>query len=220
MLKPPDRHDCEAFRRRYERGMDDPHLSSCEDCRRFAEFVDSLARVGYRAPLEETLRARLRGVPAAVAHGVRPFPRLPDLPISAGLEQRLRAIGRPATSSARRASLPIWIRSPRYAVAASYLLTLLVAGTIGNPAAWASETANRFERVGVVLHSVEAGGRERVDSLRERVSEGYAVGREWIRASGETLLGRWQELVEASEESETNPEVEPVQDRVDLDSNP
>ncbi len=220
MLRPPDRRDCEAFRQRYERDMDDPHLSSCDDCRRFAEFVDSLARVGYRAPLEDTLRTRLRGVPAAVAHGMRPFPRLPDLPMPAGLEDRLRAIGRPATSTGRRESLPIWIRSPRYDVAASYLHTLLIAGTIGNPAAWATETASRFERVGVVLYSVEAGGRERVGSLRERLSEGYAVGRERIRASGESLRGRFEELVERFDEAETNPEVEPVENRVDLDSNP
>lgn len=207
MLKPPMRPECELFRRHYERGATDPHLKRCDDCRRFAEFVDGLAAVGYRAPLEEELRGRLRGLPATSDHGIESFPRLPDLPMPTGLKERLRQIPRRPAPTAEPASLPIWIRSPRYAVAASYLLTLLIAGTLGNPAALAADAASRFDRVGVVIETVEANSRERVAGIGERVAEGYAVGKEWIRASSASLRGRWHELVERFEEPAINEEV-------------
>lgn len=204
MLKPPQTPspECEAFRRRYERGITDPHLESCAACRRFAAFVDSLARVGYRAPLEDELRARLRDVPAAAGGAPQPLPRLPQLPLPPSLAVRLRRIAR--RGAAR--PVPIWIRSPRYAIAASYLLTLLIAGTLGNPAAFATETASHIDRFGVVIQSVEARSRETVGGLGEHLVEGYAVGKELVRASRSSLVTRCRELVERYVQQETTDE--------------
>lgn len=198
-------HECEAFRQRYERGAADPHLERCTACRRFAEFVDGLARVGFRAPLEDELRTRLREVPSHAGGAPEALPRLPELPLPAGLGVRLRAIARRQRTQTKTTT-PIWIRSPRYAVAASYLLTLLIAGTVGNPAAWASQTASRFERVGMIIESVEAHGRERVGGLGERIAEGYAVGKEWMRASRSSLAERWRGLAETFDAEETTDE--------------
>jgi hypothetical protein len=200
VLKP----ECERFQRLYEHGrgtghVGAGHLEECEECRRFAAFVDGLSRLGLASPLGDELRARLRGVPEATL-GVVAFPRVPSLPLPARLEQRLRRIARQGI----RETLPIWIRSPRYAIAASYLLALLVTATVGNPAAWAGEAGERLDRFGSAWVSVRATGLEAWSGVEEATRESLSVTEEILRVSGSSLRARWLELVDSLQEPETS----------------
>lgn len=199
MLRP----ECERFQRLYERGQRDAHLAECADCRRFVELVDGLSRLGLAAPLGDDLRARLRRVPEDEA-GIPAFPTLPSLPLPATLERRLRRIARQGV----RQSLPIWIRSPRYAIAASYLLTLLVAGTLGNPAAWAGEVGQRLGRVESAWHVVRTTGHEAWTEIEEATVENLTLTEDFLRASKSSLRARWLELVESLQEQETTDEAD------------
>ena len=199
MLKP----ECERFQRYYERGRRGPHADRCDDCRRFAEFVDGLAELGLSDPLAERLRARLRRLPLEEA-GIPVPPQVPQLPLPAGLDRRLRRIARPAA----RETLPIWIRSPRYAVAASYVLTLLIAGTLGNPAAWAGEAGQRLDRFESTWQSVRQAGRARWtetwSGVEGRIDENVSTTQDFLRASKSSLRARWLELVESLREEDTH----------------
>ena len=199
MLKRPEdlAPECREFQRHYERGRRDDHLETCAECRSFVEFVDGLRRLGTSTPLADSLRERLRGLPAR-EEGVPTFPTVPQLPLPAALAQRLRRIAR---QGARE--LPIWIRSPRYAIAASYLLTLLIGGTLGNPAAWAASAASPLETVGAKLQQVQANGRETWSGVGETAAESINLTKDYLRASASSLHARWTELVASMNDSET-----------------
>lgn len=199
MLKP----ECRRFQSRYERGQRDAHLASCAECRQFVDFVDGLGQLGLSTPLADDLRARLRRVPQ-VEQGIPAFPRVPRLPLPARLEARLKQIARLGV----RKTLPIWIRSPRYAIAASYLLTLLVAGTLGNPAAWAGEAGQRLDKVGSAWQSVQSTGRETWTGIEERTVENLSITKDFLRASKSSLRARWLELVDSFREQETTDEAD------------
>jgi len=201
MLKP----ECLELRRTYERGHTDPHLTTCAECKAFADFVDGLAQLGMRAPLGGALRERLRELPEREEGRARAIPRLPMLPLPAALERRLKQIARLATG---REELPIWIRSPRFAIAASYLLTLLFAGTVGNPAAWGESAASQFDRVGIAIESAQVGGRRTLQGFEERAVEGFALTRELYRTSKSSLKANWLEFVESIKDTETTDESE------------
>ena len=115
-----------------------------------------------KAPLGDSLRRRLRDLPEGEERQALAASQLPMLPLPLALKQRLQHIGRVP----KKAELPIWIRSPRFAIAASYLLTVLIGATIGNPAALASDAVARFDRVGIAIGSVESG--ESVACLRDQ----------------------------------------------------
>ena len=195
MLKP----ECLELRRTYERGHTDPHLSECADCRSFAEFVDGLGGLGVQAPLGDNLRSRLRQLPEQDEKRTYAFPQVPMLPLPAALEQRLRQIARAAASK----ELPIWIRSPRFAIAASYLLTLLFAGTLGNPAVWGQSAAEPIGRVGIVIESAQVGGQKAWQTIEGRASESFALTREFYRTSKSSLKANWLEFVESIKDTET-----------------
>ena len=203
MLRPPDRLPaaCRKFQARYERGQRDAHLDACDACREFVAFVDTLGRLGSSAPLDDGLRARLRRVPH-VEGGEIEIPRVPQLPLPAALRERLRQIARGGV----REALPIWIRSPRYAIAASYLLTLLISGTLGNPAVWASEAAPQLDRVGVAWKSVQANGHETWSGIEETAREGVSLTRDFLRTSKTSIAVRWTEIVESFNDQETTDE--------------
>ncbi len=199
MLKPPSQlpAECQKFQRLYEGGAGHEHPKTCDECRRFVEFVDGLRRLGMSTPLEDDLRARLRGLPAR-EDGLPAFPPVPQLPLPAALAERLRRIARQGAQE-----LPIWIRSPRYAIAASYLLTILIGATLGNPAAWASSAGGRIETVGSALQQVRVSGKERWDGVEERAAENYHLTRDYLRASTTSLRARWNEFVAGMNEPDT-----------------
>jgi hypothetical protein len=199
MLKPPDLpRACAEFQRHYEGGRQHEHLASCAECRRFVEFVDGLRRLGLAGSLGDDLRARLRGVPE-IADPVPALPRVPELPLPAALRRRLRRIARRGIDE-----LPIWIRSPRYAIAASYVLTLLIGGTVGNPAVWAGEASSRLERAGAAWAEVRQTGRETWLDIGETANESFVVTRDYLWTSGSALRSRWIELVESIAEPEAD----------------
>ena len=195
---------CRDFRRSYEAGRHDAHRDGCEACARFAELVDGLGRWGMNAPLGDTLRRRLHDLPEGEEQRTLAPPRLPMLPFPAGLERRLKQIAR----ARQKSEPPIWIRSPRFAIAASYLLTVLIGATIGNPAALAAEAAARFDRVGIAIGSVESGGRRSWQGIEERAIEGYARTREFFSTSNASIKSRWLELVSSFNDPETTDETE------------
>lgn len=196
--------ECQEFRSRYEAGRQDDHRDTCESCARFAELVDSLGQWGMNAPLGNNLRQRLRDLPEGEERRALAAPRMPMLPLSATLEGRLKQIAR----APRKTELPIWIRSPRFAIAASYLLTVLIGATFGNPAAVASDAVARFDRVGIAINSVETGGRKSWQTVEERAVEGYAITKEFYRTSSSSIKSRWLEFVTSINEPETTDEAE------------
>lgn len=200
---------CQEFQRRYERGLSDEHPEGCAECRQFVEFVDSLQQLGLSAPLADDLRARLRRLPQE-NEGTPIFPRLPELPLPAALEHRLRRIAREGL----REALPIWIRSPRYAIAASYLLTLLISGTVGNPAAWAEEAG---VTVGSAWTLVHANGRDTWSGIEEGAVENIALTKDFLRASKSSLRARWIGLVESFNDPESNDDMDDTADGVDVE---
>lgn len=202
MLKP----DCKAFRERYERGQRNLHRDGCADCREFAEFVDGLNRLSYNQPLDDQLRARLRSLADEEEGRLPLMPRMPLLPLPEALRKRLQLIARGGLPKAP----PIWIRSPRYAIAASYLLTLLIAGTIGNPAAWASTAQPQIARVGSVWAELQAGGQETWGGIEEQATEKYQTTKSFLRATRSSLQATWTDLAESFRDRETTDEEEIV----------
>lgn len=124
---------CRRFRARFAPGADHLHRRSCLACEAYAAAVERAARV--RLPLPERLRsdlARIADPREARPGSVLAFPA-PQIPLPGGLHDRLRAMSQTARPAEPRPVLPVWLRSPRYAVAASYLLTLLLGAAFGNP---------------------------------------------------------------------------------------
>jgi hypothetical protein len=155
---------CRRFRARFAPGSAHPHRLACGDCDAFAQAVEQAA--GARLPLPAGLRRGLKSIaePASQEIGtVLPFPvpRSPRLPLPAATAARLRAIAAP-----QRTAPPEWVRSPRYAVAASALLALLL-GPFLAPAAdrgLAAWGAVRAELSPLAQHT-EQKGREELENL-------------------------------------------------------
>lgn len=124
--------DCRRFREEFTpggSGAQDPHRRSCPACAAYAAALERAASAP-RLPMPERLKSGLKALP-------RPDePRLPlaQAPLPAALKDRLRAIPRNVRSEGRR-ELPAWIRSPRWAIAASYFLTVVLLNTVGDPVA-------------------------------------------------------------------------------------
>lgn len=126
---------CRRFRARFTPGSEAPHRRACQECDAYAAALERAA--GVRLPLPSGLRDNLQKIAAPGPGSVLPFP-VPQIPVPPGLQVRLRALGRPEEA---RPKLPAWLRSPRYAVAASYLLALFLGAAFGNPIEWGREAA-------------------------------------------------------------------------------
>ena len=164
MLKPA----CRQFRAELAPG--DPHRRSCPAC---AAYAAAMERAAFRVPLPAGLRSKLRAIPGSIEGG-SPGPRLPlpQAPLPDPLRDRLRGlVCRPVRSQGPR-PLPAWVRTSRYAVAASYLMAVLVGLAAGNPVHLGRQAAHRVSSV-VTAQLTES--RERLgvweDSVRERVGE-------------------------------------------------
>jgi hypothetical protein len=140
---------CRRFRARFSPSEPESgaaHRSRCAPC---ADYAQALTRAAaLRLPLPERLRAELRSLPYAAAGGLLSgrLP-MPELPLPAALRFRLQGIARtpgaeriPAVAK-RREKPPAWITSPRYAIAASLLLTTLSASLLAS-------LANRLPNLG------------------------------------------------------------------------
>jgi hypothetical protein len=178
---------CLDFRSEFHPGVDSELLSehgrSCADCAAYAETLERAAAV--RLPMPAGLKDRLR----AVGPEPRPVVRapLPQRPLPPGLRQRLQAVPRQSPRLAPPAGRPpFWVLSPRYAVAASYALAVLLTGLFGNP----------LDRGRAAVHAV---GKE-IGSALERAE---AIGSEWKDiTSGLLSRDRDQETGTASGEPE------------------
>jgi hypothetical protein len=141
---------CRRFRARFSPNEPESgaaHRSRCAPC---ADYAQALTRAAaLRLPLPERLRAELRSLPHAAAGGLLPgrLP-MPELPLPAALRFRLQGIARVAVPEVvrpegikPREKPPAWITSPRYAIAASLLLTTLSASLLAS-------LANRLPNLG------------------------------------------------------------------------
>ncbi|MFL6192647.1 MAG: hypothetical protein ACJ75H_00640 [Thermoanaerobaculia bacterium] len=176
---------CRRFRARFTPGSAHPHRRSCPECEVYAAALESAA--GLRLPLPAVLRRNLRAIaePKPEPGAVLPFP-IPRLPMPDALAARLRQIPPPA-----RPALPDWARSPRYAVAASALLAVLL-GPALNAAA---------SRVTPALRDAEESGRRRVERLGATASEAYGAARRSVEGSLERLDARLDERLDGLSET-------------------
>lgn len=131
--------DCRRFREDFTPGIQDTHRESCPACDAYATALERAA-AAPKLPLPERLRGELRGVLPFVRHDEPRLP-VPQAPLPAGLKGRLRAIPRE-----KRREPPAWIRSSRWAVAASYFLTVVMLQTVGDPIALGQRATNTLVR--------------------------------------------------------------------------
>ncbi|HVR99680.1 MAG TPA: hypothetical protein VMW27_23855 [Thermoanaerobaculia bacterium] len=179
---------CRRFRARFTPGTpadNDSHRRRCQVC---AEYAAALERAATRLPLPDRLRARLEAIPTRPASGspVVRFP-LPEIPMPDRLRGRLQGIARSEARVER--TLPDWIRSPRYAIAASYLLAALMYAAFGNP-------VEPLERV---AHSLASESRQRLETLEAETSKTYGETRRVFETSLHSLGAEVTELSEKLE---------------------
>jgi hypothetical protein len=188
---------CRRFRVSFEPGSRHPHRERCAECRAYAEALERAASL--RLPLPGSLGQSLSAI-AAPREGapVLRFP-LPQAPLPAGLHQRLRGIARPEP---RRQGLPAWIRSPRYAVAASYVLAMLLTALFG-------DVGGSFVRkVEEVVELTETEGLETIEALRGTAHERYERARRSVASVGSEITGTARELLPFQEDESSDPESE------------
>jgi hypothetical protein len=161
--------DCRRFREEFTPGTQDPHRETCPSCAAYAAALERAA-AAPKLPLPESLRGQLRDVLPFVRHDAPRLP-VPQAPLPAGLKNRLRAIPRE-----KRREPPAWIRSSRWAVAASYFLTVVMLQTVGDPVALGQRAAETLTRTwDQAWTEVSEEGLPRIESaVAERY--GAAVG--------------------------------------------
>lgn len=172
---------CRRFRARFAPGSAHPHRRVCRECEAFAAAVEQAA--GARLPLPAGLQNRLREIAAPAApeaHNVLPFP-VPRLPLPGPLAARLRRIAPPASG---RRPVPEWIRNPRYAVAASALLALLLGPLLPGAANQGRQAVGAFrEEVSPLLDRAEESGKQEITRVRTGAAEAYDAARRSAEAS-------------------------------------
>jgi hypothetical protein len=172
---------CRQFRTELAPG--DPHRRSCPAC---AAYAAAMERAAFKVPLPARLRSKLRAIPGATAPGPR-LP-LPQAPLPDPLRDRLRGLAR---RPAPLRTLPAWVRTSRYAVAASYLMAVLVGLTAGNPVQLGRQAADRMSQA--VSERLDEG-RERLDVWENNVRERYGETRRSLEDSLGSLDHRVDEL--------------------------
>lgn len=182
---------CRRFRASFEPGSRHPHRDQCSECRAYAEALERAA--GLRLPVPASLGRRLSALaaPRQQESPVLRFP-LPQAPLPEGLHERLRGIAR----RPERQGLPAWIRSPRYAVAASYVLAVLLTALFG-------DLGGSFVRkVEEVVERTETGSLETIEALRGATRERYERARRSVASVGVEITGTARELIPFDEEDE------------------
>ncbi len=173
---------CRRFRARFTPGSNAAHRRACPECEAFASAVERAA--GVRLPLPERLRANLKAIAAPEPGAVLPFP-VPRAAMPEALAGRLRSI-----ASAGRPAPPEWVRNPRYAVAASALLALLLGPFLSVGAGRGLEAlgAVRAEVAPLLRHTREEG-REEIEKVRSSAAEAYGAARRSLARSADSLHG-------------------------------
>jgi hypothetical protein len=202
---------CRRFRARFAPGSAPgaahPHRQACLECDAFAAAIERAA--GVRLPLPAGLRMSLRKIaePAAPAEGtVLPFP-VPRLAVPAALAGRLSAL---ATQS--RPAPPEWVLNPRYAVAASALLALLLGPFFVRGTDRGLEALSTVrEEVRPILSRTGEEGREEIEKVRTGAVKVYDAARRSFTRSAESfhgLSGRLLDIIpeEFTSEESTNPD--------------
>lgn len=165
---------CRRFREEFTPGSQDPvarsaHRETCPACAAYAAALERAASAP-KLPMPESLRGQLRDVLPFVRHDAPRLP-VPQAPLPSALKDRLRSIPRK-----ERREPPAWIRSSRWAVAASYFLTVVMLQTLGDPVALGRRATNTLVRTwGQTWTEVR---RERLPRIESAISERYgaAVG--------------------------------------------
>jgi hypothetical protein len=184
-----------AFRPGSEPGSAHPHRRACAECAAYAAALECAA--GLRLPLPAGLRRNLRAIGAVATpepEAVLPF-AVPRLAVPAPLIRRLRGlaagVGRSSgPSRPPRPVPPVWILNPRYAVAASALLALLLAPLLAPAMDHGRQMLGAVDaEVSPLLAQGGEKGREEAGKLRESAARAAAACRSAGR-SVESSLGR------------------------------
>ena len=179
---------CRRFRARFSPGSSHAHRRACSGCAAFAAAVEQAA--GSRLPLPSGLGGRLRTIAAPTAGAVLPFP-LPRLPLPAVTARRLRAL-----AAAHRPAPPEWVRSPRYALAASALLALLLGPFLAGAADRGRETVERvIQGVSPIAAHTRESGRQELAKLRRTTSAAEDRARRAAAASLHDVSNRWSAFI-------------------------
>lgn len=178
---------CRRFRIEFTPGAESPHDAHRTACAACAAYAAALERAAKKIPLPASLRSKLRAIPAAVDDAPR-LP-IPTAPMPDALRSRLRQMSR-----RERPPLPAWVRSSRYAVAASYLLAVLTGALLGNPVEAAGNLSKSVDRavrprVEHAIERVEDRGLRRLDDLKSAVRERYGATRTSLEQAIDQSLG-------------------------------
>jgi len=171
MLRPA----CRRFRSEFTPGSEESHRLSCPAC---AAYAAALERAARKVPLPARLRSKLRAIPGAG----NPDPRmpLPQAPLPDPLRERLCGLAR----SREPRPLPAWVRTSRYAVAASYVIAVLMSFAAGNPVHLGRQAADMMSQA----------VSERLDLWEDTVRERYGETRRSLEDSLGSLDDRVGEL--------------------------
>jgi len=168
------------------RGSVHPHRRACPECEAFAAALESAS--GVRLPLPAGLRRNLEAIAGPEPDAALPF-SVPRLPVPDALSRRLREIPRPLPAG--RPAPPAWVMNPRYAVAASVLLALLLGPFLSTAAHHGLQVVGAVqEEVSPLLQRTEEGGREEIGKLRSTAGAACDTAYEKARQSVEISLGR------------------------------
>jgi len=177
---------CRRFRASFSpsSGSAHPHRRACPDCDAYAAALESTA--GVRLPLPASLRRNLRAIADPEMGAVLPF-AVPRLPVPDTLAVRLRGISSTAAPPSRPA-LPEWARSPRYAVAASALLAMLLGPFLSSAAHQGAQALSAVEaEVSPLLHQTEESGKKKIGELRSNAATTCDAARRSVEGSLESL---------------------------------
>lgn len=173
---------CRRFRARFSPsgpGSAHPHRRSCQNCDAYAAALESAA--GVRLPLPASLRRNLRAIADPEMGAVLPF-AIPRLPVPDTLAGRLRGLSSAAPPS--RPALPEWARSPRYAVAASALLALLLGPFLSAAARQGAQALGAVEaEVSPLLQRTEESGKQGIGKLRSTATTACDTARRSVEGS-------------------------------------
>ena len=208
MLKP----SCERFRSEESLDLRHPHALECTSCQAFAERLDlSAARLGL--PLSLEFRQSLLDLPESVRCGelVEARDPLESMPLPPGLEKRLLQIPRRENSQP-----PVWIRSARYAVAASYIATVITGAAFGNPAELGKNVVSTVTReAGAMVQRVGTRGRTLGTDLEQTATTGYQTGKETVLSSTRWLTTSVGSIVDGLWPMDANADTPTTDDPVD-----
>jgi len=189
---------CRRFRAELPQRADHPHRRSCPECAAFATALEKAS--APRLPLPERLHGRLRSIPATEGEGLEPRLRVPAVRMPPHLRSRLRDLPSQASVAGEPPprELPAWVRSSRYAVAASYVLAVLTMQLLGDPLELGRRAAGSLS---AELLQVKSGVETSLERLEDGVSaeadgvaERYDATREALSTSVKDLRVRVTEM--------------------------